>query len=776
MNVRQPFPQATRVASAGSGANKAGKAPRESVFSVGRNCCAVTRANRVGLLVDGDEYFRAFVRAAEQATHHIAILAWDFNSTTRLHFDEGAHVPPARLGDFLDWLVRRRRGLHVYVLDWDYPVVFGADREFRPLYGFGWRPHRHVHLAYDNTHPLTGSHHQKIVVIDDSLAFIGGFDLTVRRWDTSMHAADEARRCCADAPYPPFHDLMMAVDGDAARELGTLVRSRWLAATGRRLLPPSSSTPPAPWPAAIPVDFREIDVAFARTLPELPDRPGVAEVEALFLDMIAAARRCLYIENQYFTAYRVGEALAARLGEPDGPEIVVVVRLFSHGWLEERTMHVLRTRLVQRLRAADRYGRFHIYYPHIDGLADRTCIDLHSKLMIVDDEILRIGSANLCNRSMGTDSECDAAIEARGAPEISATIRSFQYRLLAEHLDVDAEIVAAAIDRHGSVHAAIEALAGRSRTLRALEQLPEWPETMIELASVGDPERPISLDGLIDDFSPERFMSSDDDADDDRENQRRSQRGTSRDGRPGSAHRHPWIRRGGLRLVGIALVIAALTALWRHTPLAEWVDAAHVTALAEQFADRPWAPILIVAAYTPACILMFPRPLITLASVVAFGPTLGLTYALSGILLAALSTYVVGLAVPRQSVRKLGGDRLLHMADVLRRRSLLAMTALRLVPLAPFAVEGMVAAAIGIRLFPFMLGTLFGMLPGTIATTVFGEQIGAALRDPSQINYGIIAAAIAAIAVLSLIVRRWLVAQHRHSQPSGSAHGDRQPR
>lgn len=725
-------------------------AGRESLFAIGRNCCAIGRAQRVGLLVDGEEYFRAFALAAEQATRSIAILAWDFHSATQLRFDDTKHAPPPQLGDFLNWLVRRRRGLHIYVLDWDYPLVFGTDREFRPIYGLGWRPHRRVHMAYDNTHPLSASHHQKIVVIDDGLAFIGGFDLTVRRWDSCAHAADDSRRCCSSKPYPPFHDIMMAVDGEAARELAVIVRSRWLAATGRHL--PAAPPQAPPWPAGLRVDLRDVDVALARTLPALPGQPGIAEVEALYLDMIAAARQSIYIENQYFTAHRIGDALAARLAEPDGPEIVVIVRLFSHGWLEEHTMHVLRSRLVQRLRAADRYGRFHIHYPHVDGLAEKLCIDLHSKLMIIDDEILRIGSANLCNRSMGLDSECDAVIEARGDPQIAAAIHTFRNRLLGEHLDVPLAQVEDAVRQQGSLNGAIEALAGRERTLRPLERPPDWPPAVVELASVGDPGQPVTLESVIDEFSPEQFMSDEEE---------------DEPSPPKNAGSRALLRRLAPRLAAFAIALLALAALWRYTPLAGWADANRITDLAQQFANRPWAPLVILIAYTPACVVMFPRPLITLAAVVAFGPRLGLLYALSGILLAALLSYLAGLRMPRHTVRDIAGPRLLRITETLRQRSLVAMTALRLVPLAPFVVVGLVAAAFGIRLLPFMLGTLFGMLPGALATTIFGDQLGAALHDPSQVNYGMLAAAVLAVFCLTLAVRHWLVTQHRHHSHHG---------
>jgi phospholipase D1/2 len=720
--------------------------PAPALFEPGRNCCALAHAGRVALLVDGEAYFRAFVQAAERATRSILILAWDFNSGTHLHFDgesDGGwrrRGPPPLLGDFLNWLVRRRHDLRVRVLDWDYPMVFGTDREFPPIYGLGWKPHRHIEVAYDNTHPVGGSHHQKIVVIDDALAFVGGFDLTERRWDTSAHCADEARRCCGHSPYPPFHDLMMAVDGGAARELAAIARTRWEGATGRALAPVVPGADP--WPPQLRPDLTEVEVAIARTLPAAAEGAAVREVEQLYLDMIERARECLYIENQYFTAFRIGEALAASLAAPEGPEIVLVTRLLSHGWLEEHTMHVLRVRLIQSLHEADRHGRFQAYYAHIDGLKDGTCIDVHSKLMIVDDEILRLGSANLCNRSMGMDSECDVAIEARGDPRVSAAIRGFRHRLLGEHLDVPVARVEREVARRGSLHRAIEALQGNARTLKPLETLPDWPDAVVTLAQVADPERPVSLDQLVEEFTPEPPA-------------------------PGTVSL-------GMRLAALAVALLGLTALWRYTPLAEFLSAERVTGWAREFADRPWAPLVILAAYTPACVVMFPRPLITLGAVVAFGPLFGFGYALSGILLAAYLTYLAGRRLPRHTVRKLAGEQLNSVTDTLRRRGLVAVTALRLVPLAPFAVEGLVAGAIHIKLWHFMLGTLLGMLPGTLAATVFGGQLEAALRDPGEVSYRLIAAVVVVLAVLSAAVRRWFMRQHRHPEQETEANAPRQ--
>ena len=698
----------------------------ESLLRPGYNCWRVAQANRVALLVDAKDYFAAFHRAALNAQRSIVVLAWDFNSHTRLHFDPVPRGgPPAELGDFLNFLVRRRRGLHIHILNWDYPMVFGADREFPPLYGFGWKPAHRVNLRYDDTHPLGGCQHQKVVVIDDALAFSGGIDLTVRRWDSPEHAGCDERRKAYDKPYPPFHDLMIAVDGEAASALGALARERWLAATGHPLphAPAKSSGMPDPWPEELEPAATGIEVGIARTLPPRGEALAIREVERLFLDMIAAARHTLYIENQYFTAPRLAAALEKRLAEPDGPEIVLVLRLLSHGWLEEHTMHVLRSRLIQRLQRADRYGRFKAYYPHVPGLPDGCCVDVHSKLMIVDDRMLRIGSSNLCNRSMSVDSECDVTMEARGRPQVAGAIRDFRERVLAEHLGVAAARVRDALGgASGSLHGAIAALATGERTLRELKDLPEWPEAIVNVAAVADPEEPIALQALLDE----------------REIVAQQAKATPAWG----------------KLALLLLAIISLTLLWRATPLAGVVSPENVIAWAKDFGARWWAPLVVMALYTPACLVMFPRPLITLAAVIAFGPWLGFVYSLAGIVASSVVTYGIGRRMRRDTVRRLAGEKLDRMTEVLKKYGLLAMTLLRLVPLAPFAVESIVAGAVHMKLWHVAAGTALGLVPGTLATTIFGDQIETALSG-GAINWWVVGGVLGALGAGVWAVNRW---------------------
>ena len=713
----------------------------KSLLRLGYNCWAIARAQRAAFIVDAKDYFEAFYRAALRARRSIVIVGWDFNSQTRLHHDPVAKDgPPALLGDFLNYLTRRRRGLRIHVLGWDYPVLFAHDRELPPFYGLGgWTPARRVHLRYDDTHPVGASHHQKIVVIDDAIAFSGGIDLTVRRWDCGAHAADDKRRIAYEKSYPPFHDTMMAVDGEAARRLGELARERWRLATGHRLRSPEVESDP--WPHELEPSATDVDVGIARTLPPRGELPAVREIEKLYLDMIAAARRTIYIENQYFTAPRIAQALERRLGEPDGPEIVLVLRLLSHGWLEEATMHVLRTRLIQRLQTADRHGRFRVYYPHVPGLPEGNCVDVHSKLLIIDDALLRIGSSNLCNRSMALDTECDLVVEARGQARIAQAIGEFRDKLLAEHLDTQSERVREEIRRAGSVHGAIGAFREQTRTLRQFDELPEWPETLLSVASVADPEEPIALETLLSERHAEESVAKDKPA---------------------------WGK-----IAGLVAVVAALMALWRFTPLREVATAEAAIQWAKAFGELWWAPLLLMASYTPACLVMFPRPLITLAAVLAFGPLLGFTYSLLGICASAAVTWWMGRHMRRDTVRRLAGPKLDRMIDVLKKHGLVAMTLLRLVPIAPFAVESIVAGAIGMKLWHVVLGTAIGLLPGTLTTTVFGDAIETAVTGAGEVNWWLVGAAVTLLAGGAWGVKRWFTRMERRMR--AHAETGRQP-
>jgi len=692
-----------------------------SLFRPTQNCCAAAHADRAAMLVDGVEYFEAFVQFARRAERSILILAWDFDSRMVLRYAEDGS-PCETLGEFLNGLCAAKPKLRIDILDWDFPMVYGTDREYSPIFGLDWKPHRHIRLRFDDTHPLAGSHHQKVVIFDGKVAFAGGLDLTNRRWDTPAHAAGDKRRTFEAQEYPPFHDVMIAIDGEVARELDALSRNRWKSATGHKLKP--ASTKGDPWPPEQRADFEDLRASIACTHPPRNGEPGVHHVEALYLDMINAARDYIYIENQYFTSEKVGAALEARLREPGGPEVILVTRLLSHGWLEEMTMHVLRTRLVRQLRSVDSEGRFHAYYPHVEGLCDGTCVDLHSKVMVVDDEWLRIGSSNLSNRSMGVDSECDVTIEAQGDARVKQSIRACRDRLLAEHAGVDERALAAALESAPSISAALATLGSPQRHLRELEA-PEVSEALMAAAKIGDMEKPISLDGLV----------------------------------AGFTHDEPHPRARGkvpLGLIGAIVALVGLAAAWRYTPIADVVTAESVVAFTQSFALHWWAPLALMLAYTPASMVMFPRPLITLAAVMAFGPLEGLTFAMVGVVLAGVAGYAIGRLFHRDTARRLAGPRLARVSNLIKRRGIVAVALVRLVPIAPYLVVNVVMGAMRIRLVDFVAGTFLGMLPGSLAATVLSHQFAAALQEPARVNGWLVAAAVAGFVALAYTGQRLL--------------------
>src|SRR3977135_579486 len=141
----------------------------DTLFRPGENCAEIGRAERVAFIVDAEDYFRVFMHAAERAERSIIMLGWDFDSRTPLDLD--ASGKPILFGEFLNSLAKRKRHLHVKILDWDFRAVFGTDRESAPGSSGAWKPHRRVDFRFDDTHPVAGSHHQKIVVIDERLAF-----------------------------------------------------------------------------------------------------------------------------------------------------------------------------------------------------------------------------------------------------------------------------------------------------------------------------------------------------------------------------------------------------------------------------------------------------------------------------------------------------------------------------------------------------------------------------------------------------------------------------
>lgn len=210
------------------------------------------------------------------------------------------------------------------------------------------------------------------------------------------------------------------------------------------------------------------------------------------------------------------------------------------------------------------------------------------------------------------------------------------------------------------------------------------------------------------------------------------------------------------KLAAIVLACVALFLAWRYTPLSTYADPERAMDWARSVGEIRWSPLVLLLVYTPAAVVMFPRPLLTVFAAVAYGPWLGFATSLAGIAVSAFVLHWAGSAFPEHTVRRLAGRKFERITPVLRRHGLLASFSMSIAAIAPFPVEALAAGAIRIRRWHYLLGTTFGMAPGTALSTVFAKEVENAIENPTGINYWLIAVGLAFLATFTLIVRRSL--------------------
>jgi len=670
----------------------------ETVLVTGHNIWRVEQCPRAKLLIDAGAYFGALRAAMLKAERSIHILAWDLDSRTSLIDAEGQAEDglPHTFAAFLTELIAQRPHLSVKLLVWNYSLLYAFERELHPTRSLSWNTPPQVELCWDSEIPLGSSHHQKIVVIDDALAFSGGLDVTVRRWDNSKHSPSNAFRVDPDkTSYPPFHDVQIMVDGDAAKALAELVRTRWNAASWKPL--PEVMPLGDPWPQEAEPDLTDVQLGISRTRPAYGDEPEVREIEQLFLDMVMQAEHTIYIENQFLTCLKFAEQLIKAVKQTPSLEVVIVCPKTHHTWFEEHTMLGGRIRFQNHLQKAGVIDRVRILYPHTRDEAGEADVMVHSKVMIVDDTLLRVGSANLCNRSMGTDTECDLIIEAKEESQRRA-IRDLQNRFIAEHCGATHDEVEMVMQKTGSLFATLEHLEGREKALLPINDgaLPGEEETG-QIEALADPEMPIGIEGVLEEDTRE----------------------------PG---------RGLSTLIKIALVASVLLGLalaWRYTPLSDLMSPAALQSFFEKVAAAPWSLPLLLLIFVVGGLVAFPVTVLIAATALVFGLWPGLPYAALGALTSATVTYGIGRGLGANSLRQMFGQRMADLAAKMDRHGILSMTIIRLVPFFPFTLVNLAAGALKFRFSDYLIGTALGLAPGLLLLSALGGQIAQFIADPS---------------------------------------------
>ena len=485
------------------------QASARRILVPGKSSFAAPRAEACGLLVDARDYYVAFYRAALAARHTILITGWQFDRGVKLLRGSDVALAKPMGGEvrflaFLDQLCKRRPGLHVYILAWDFHIVLALEREWMQRLYFHWATNERLHFRFDAAHVPGGCHHHKFVVIDGEVSFLGGIDICEARWDDRRHRVANRLRLTRGKPQKPYHDVQAYLRGAApAAALEDVFCDRWRRAGGDPIALPhrSSSARVARNQAARgALPFPPGPVALSRT--EVRDKGGRSkhEIRTLLVRAFDAAERLVYVETQYFSSRLLCEALVRRMRQARRPnlDIVLLVNERAEAVKEEIAVGLRQVQIVADLRrtAAETGHAFNAYFSLADGRA-RKATYIHSKLMIVDDRFLTVGSANFTNRSLGVDSEINVSWEAPPGRDrrVEVAIRRARISLLAEHIGDAGSNVARRLAVPKGLVAFLDRLvaSGRSR-LRALP-----PPTPVQSRAIAlldprllpfDPERP----------------------------------------------------------------------------------------------------------------------------------------------------------------------------------------------------------------------------------------------------------------------------------------------
>ena len=656
----------------------------------------------MAILNDAAAYFAALREALLLATSHVYIIGWDIHSLTRLvgpsgRTDDGY---PEELGALLKALLESKPELRIDILSWDFPALYAAEREWNSPSKFTAGAPDRLRFCFDSSLPLGSAQHQKIVVIDGVLAFSGGLDLTIRRWDTSAHAADDPHRVDPDGkPYPPFHDVQCMVDGEAANCLREVAENRWRAAGCT--VTKSAVVTGDRWPTSVPVQARGMTAGIARTGIATADEPAVHEVARLFEASINTADRFIYIENQFTSTVDIARLLVQRMLDVPQLKVLIVTPKLHSSWFESQAMQSGRCGFIGQFAAADVMDRVRFLYPSTRGPDGAAAVMVHSKVMITDDRFLRIGSANLNNRSMGADTECDLAFEATSEAQ-QKYIARFRRQMIGHFCGVDErEIEANEADLLGYLDRLGESC--REKSLQPIDPAATEGGIATVVQPVADPREPLHLD---------------------------------------RAANRMWTARTVFAVLGLVAALAGLALAWQYTSLKDFADVGFVSSVISERSH--FAPLLAIAAFVVGGLVVFPVLVLIAATAAALGPWMGFVSAGIGVLLSALTLFLIGRFLGHVRLQRLLGRRAARIQRRVIGKGVVAVAMIRMVPIAPFSIVNLVAGASELSLRDFMLGTVLGMAPGIAVMAALGAQIADLARNASLSNVLLLVLAVAA--------------------------------
>lgn len=683
----------------------------------GENCKDIIPSDKVKVLIDVDSYFKAFYEAIQQARETVYIFGWDIDHRLELIKENTAQCKaPIFLGSLFKYLIEENPNLRIYIICWDYSVFFALERDLFPYYRLQEKTPEQIQFRLDNNIPLWGSHHQKCVVIDDSLCFIGGVDLCRKRWDTPEHKIhDQRRKDFLKKSYGPFHDVHAMVKGSLAQQIGDEFRHRW------ELI--DESLPKYPenhydhWPTSFHPDFENLKLtALSRNKCGHGGEEDTREVYNLFVDSFQKAQDFIYIETQYLSADNVIEKLKEilRVGQV---EVIIVTSNKWSGVFEKAILGSKQNKVLRDLHNSDIHNKLRVLAPWISENNKEEMIKIHSKVCIVDGIYLRVGSANLNNRSMIVDTEYDYSIESGDDKKVRDGIFSILYKFLSEHLGMASVEIEREIKAHGSLIKLIDKrMSHKSRNLRSIQKfVPEWMEGKLPLVKFVDPDRPY----LRSNRSP----------------------------------REREVLKAKTTLIVILLFVIGATIIWKVS-LDTDVSIKGFALQFESIRESKHAFWVIIAFFTLGSLIVFPLNLMLLITTIMFPPHMAIWYCSAGVIISSTVGYLIGEVIGKKPLEKVSSEKINELNKKISKSGLLATLFFRLVPLAPYSFINLFVGASRVRYIDFLFGTIIGTAPGILAYSLLGNQIQNIFENPSATNIVILIAIIVALTFTALLFKK----------------------
>jgi phospholipase D1/2 len=664
---------------------------KESIFQLKRNCWRTDPVHHATLLIDCANYYRAVHETIGKAQHSLFIVGWEIDSAQKLL--RGSEEPVSL--PFVELLARKARqnpNLQIYLLRWESSLAFLTQRDLLAGYVWNVQTPENIHICLDDTVPIGGSHHQKIILVDDELAFTGGMDIARERWDERDHRIDNPLRTDANGPYSPYHDVQVVVDGPIVRHFAELVRDRWLTAAKYEAVPIRyrDQTPLVPtWPSRFPPQVEGLQAAIARTFPAFAGRSKVREVIGMYMDLIRQAKHFIYIENQFLTDEKIARLLNRQLKQNPGLRLLVASSYDPKGIFEREGMWAGRIEFKKVLERGISPERVRMACSGIQSENGKTIYKrIHSKILVIDDRYIDVASSNINHRSMALDTECDLALFARTS-EQAQWISDVRNDLISEHSGLSIQ--------------AVEEAVNQSQSLAPFFQ--ENPSGYSLYAMNDSQFTRQNLTGLVRPIADPRSI-----------NETVAVKAPSR-----------------RQFFGFVLVVlGCLGGVALVQKYFDVLDATTVLSFLESARTSRFALPLTCLIYIVGGFVFFPVTLLSLLTAAVFGAVYGPIYGMCGALASAAVMFWVGRWAGIRGLRSLFGSRIRMVDHHFKKAGVFGVAIIRLIPIAPYSLVNLAAGVSSVRFFDLMAGTFIGFLPGFLAKGIVADSLMQIFFNPTQ--------------------------------------------